>query len=112
MIAATNRNLEEAVRKGGFRSDLYYRLNIFPITLPPLRERKEDIRILVNHLVKQLSQKLGKTIETIPQETMTKLRNYPWPGNVRELRNVIERAVIISPGSTLRLIDNLNPHAS
>lgn len=111
VIAATNRNLEEAVRKGEFRADLYYRLNIFPITLPPLRERKEDIRILVTHLVKQLSQKLGKTIETIPQETMTKLRNYPWPGNVRELRNVIERAVIISPGSTLRLIEDLDPQA-
>ncbi|HKU74025.1 MAG TPA: sigma 54-interacting transcriptional regulator [Pyrinomonadaceae bacterium] len=111
VIAATNRNLEEAVRQGAFRSDLYYRLNIFPITLPPLRERKEDIRILVTHLVKQLSQKLGKTIETIPQDTMTKLRNYPWPGNVRELRNVIERAVILSPGPSLRLIDDLDPHA-
>ena len=111
VIAATNRNLEEAVRKGVFRSDLYYRLNIFPITMPPLRERKEDIRILVTHLVKQLSQKLGKRIETIPHDTMTKLRNYPWPGNVRELRNVIERAVIISPGPTLCLIDELDPQA-
>ena len=111
VIAATNRNLEEAVRKGVFRSDLYYRLNIFPITLPPLRERKEDISILVMHLVKQLSQKLGKTIETIPQETMAKLRNYPWPGNVRELRNVIERAVIISQGPKLRLIDDLDSQA-
>ena len=111
VIAATNRNLEEAVRKGVFRSDLYYRLNIFPITLPPLRERKEDIPILVTHLVKQLSAKLGKTIETIPQDTMAKLRNYPWPGNVRELRNVIERAVIISHGSQLNLIDDLDSQA-
>jgi len=111
VIAATNRNLEEAVRKGDFRSDLYYRLNIFPITLPPLRERKEDIPILVTHLVRQLSQKLGKTIDTISQDTMAKLRNYPWPGNVRELRNVIERAVIISPGSQLRLIDDLDSQA-
>jgi chemotaxis protein methyltransferase CheR len=111
VIAATNRNLEEAVRNGVFRSDLYFRLNVFPITLPPLRERKEDIPILVTHLVKQLGQKLGKTIETIPQETMAKLRNYPWPGNVRELRNVIERAVIISPGPKLRLIDDLDPQA-
>mgnify|MGYP003288461901 CR=1 FL=1 len=111
VIAATNRNLEEAVRKGVFRSDLYYRLNIFPITLPPLRERKEDIPMLVTHLVKHLSQKLGKTIETIPQETMAKLRNYPWPGNVRELRNVIERAVIISPGPKLSLIDDLDSQA-
>jgi transcriptional regulator with GAF, ATPase, and Fis domain len=108
VIAATNRNLEQAVRKGAFRSDLYYRLSIFPITLPPLRERKEDIPILVTHLVKQLTQKLGKTIDAIPQETMSKLRNYPWPGNVRELRNVIERAVIVTQGSKLRLIDDLD----
>ena len=111
VIAATNRNLEDAVRKGHFRSDLYYRLDIFPITLPPLRERKEDIPILVTHLVKQLSLKLGKTVEDIPQETMAKLRNYPWPGNVRELRNVLERAVIISQGPTLRLIDDLDSQA-
>jgi chemotaxis protein methyltransferase CheR len=108
VIAATNRNLEEAVRAGDFRSDLYYRLNIFPITLPPLRQRKEDIPVLVTHLVKQLSQKLGKTIDAIPQDTMAKLRNYPWPGNVRELRNVIERAVIITQGTQLRLIDDLD----
>jgi PAS domain S-box-containing protein len=111
VIAATNRNLEEAVRKGVFRSDLYYRLSIFPITLPPLRERKEDIPILVTHLVKQLGNKLGKTIDAIPQDTMAKLRNYPWPGNVRELRNVIERAVIITQGSKLRLIDDLDSQA-
>ena len=111
VIAATNRNLEDAVRKGVFRSDLYYRLSIFPITMPPLRERREDIPILVTHLVKQLSKKLGKTIDSIPQDTMAKLRNYPWPGNVRELRNVIERAVIISQGSKLRLIDDLDSQA-
>jgi PAS domain S-box-containing protein len=111
VIAATNRNLEEAVRKGAFRADLYYRLSIFPITLPPLRERKEDIPMLVTHMVKQLSQKLGKTIDAIPQETMSKLRNYPWPGNVRELRNVIERAVIITQGSKLHLIDDLDSQA-
>jgi formate hydrogenlyase transcriptional activator len=111
VIAATNRNLEDAVRNGLFRSDLYYRLSIFPITLPPLRERKEDIQLLVTHLVKQFSQKLGKTIDAIPQETMAKLRNYPWPGNVRELRNVIERAVIITQGTKLRLIDDLDTQA-
>jgi transcriptional regulator with GAF, ATPase, and Fis domain len=111
LIAATNRNLEEAVRNGDLRSDLYYRLNIFPITLPPLRERKEDIPLLVNHLVRQLSQKLGKTIEVIAQDTMAKLRNYPWPGNVREMRNVIERAVIITEGPKLRLIDDLDSQA-
>src|SRR5215213_4071928 len=108
VIAATNRNLEDAVRKGEFRPDLYYRLNVFPITLPPLRERREDIPLLVTHLVTQLSKKLGKTIESLPQETMTKLRNYNWPGNIRELRNVIERAVIITQGSELSVIDDLN----
>jgi chemotaxis protein methyltransferase CheR len=111
VIAATNRNLEEAVREGEFRSDLYYRLNIFPITLPPLRDRTEDIPMLVKHLVKQLGLKLGKNIEAIPQDTMATLRNYPWPGNIRELRNVIERAVIITQGSTLHLIDDLDAQA-
>lgn len=111
VIAATNRNLEEAVRQGTFRSDLYYRLSIFPITLPPLRERREDIPMLVKHLVKQLGQKLGKTIEAIPHDTMATLRNYPWPGNIRELRNVIERAVIITQGPRLRLIDDLDSQA-
>jgi len=111
VIAATNRNLEDAVRQGAFRSDLYYRLNVFPITMPPLREREGDVAVLVRHLVKHLSQKLGRTIDTIPQETMAKLRNYPWPGNIRELRNVIERAVIITRGSTLRLIDDLDAQA-
>jgi transcriptional regulator with GAF, ATPase, and Fis domain len=111
VIAATNRNLEEAVRKGTFRSDLYYRLNIFPITVPPLRERIGDIPILVTHLVRQLSQKLGKTIESIGYDSMAKLKNYPWPGNVRELRNVIERAVIITQGPKLRLIDDLDSQA-
>jgi PAS domain S-box-containing protein len=111
VIAATNRNLEEAVRKGSFRSDLYYRLSIFPITLPPLRERREDIPVLVKHFVNQLSQKFGKQVEAIPQDVMATLRNYPWPGNVRELRNVIERAVIITQGPKLRLIDNLDAQA-
>src|SRR5215217_5515173 len=108
VIAATNRNLEDAVRNGEFRSDLYYRLNVFPITLPPLRERREDIPLLVTHLVKQLSQKLGKMIDAIPQDTMARLRNYDWPGNIRELRNVIERAVIITQGSELSVMDDLN----
>lgn len=107
IIAATNRDLEEAVSKGAFRSDLYYRLSIFPITTPPLRERKEDIPVLVMHFVKQLHTKLGKEIESIPQETMEALQNYSWPGNVRELRNVIERAAIITQGTKLRLLDSL-----
>ena len=107
VITATNRNLADAVREGKFRSDLFYRLSVFPITLPPLRERKEDIPILTKHLVKQLGSKLGKEIEAIPKDTMLALKNYPWPGNIRELRNVIERAIIITPGSELRLIDSL-----
>ena len=109
VIAATNRNLEQAVHNGTFRSDLYYRLNIFPVTVPPLRERKEDIPVLVRHFVKQLSLKFDKEIEGIPLDAITKLRNYPWPGNIRELRNVIERAVIITQGPMLSLIDNLDP---
>jgi len=106
VIAATNRNLEDAVREGVFRSDLYYRLSIFPITLPPLRERRKDIPILVKHFVNQISRKFGKEIDTIPKETMTSLQNYPWPGNIRELRNVIERAIIITQGPHLCLVDN------
>jgi transcriptional regulator with GAF, ATPase, and Fis domain len=103
VIAATNRNLAEAVAKGTFRSDLYYRLSIFPIVMPPLRERLEDIRMLATHLVKQLCVKLGKKIESIPQSAINVLENYDWPGNVRELKNVIERAVIITQGSKLQL---------
>jgi formate hydrogenlyase transcriptional activator len=103
VIAATNRDLEKAVRHGLFRDDLYYRLSIFPITSPPLRERPKDIQLLVKHFVQEFSRKFGKNIEVIPQETMNALKNYPWPGNVRELRNVIERAVIIAQGSKLSL---------
>ena len=112
IIAATNRDLSKAVAEGTFRSDLYYRLSIFPITMPPLRERREDIRMLVTHLVKQLSVKLGKQIDSIPQSVINALQNYDWPGNVRELRNVIERAVIITQGSKLQLIESLDPSMS
>jgi transcriptional regulator with GAF, ATPase, and Fis domain len=105
VIAATNRNLSEAVAKGTFRSDLFYRLSIFPITMPPLRERLQDIRALALHLVRQLSVKLGKQVESIPQSAINKLQNYDWPGNVRELKNVIERALIITQGSKLQLSD-------
>ncbi|HKE55139.1 MAG TPA: sigma 54-interacting transcriptional regulator [Pyrinomonadaceae bacterium] len=107
VIAATNRNLEEAVRQGEFRSDLYYRLSIFPITLPPLRERRKDVPILVKHFVNEINRKFSKQIDTVPKEAMTALQNYPWPGNIRELRNVIERAMIISEGPELRLVDSL-----
>ena len=107
VVAATNRDLEDEERNGTFRSDLFYRLSIFPITVPPLRERKNDIPILVRHYVKEFSAKFGKEIEVISQETMAALRNYPWPGNIRELRNVVERAVIVSQGSKLHLLDSL-----
>jgi len=107
IIAATNRNLEEEVKKGRFREDLWYRLNIFPITMPPLRERMDDIPLLVDAFVKKISRRLGKTIETIPVSVMETLQHYPWPGNVRELENVLERAVINSSGPKLHLVDEL-----
>jgi formate hydrogenlyase transcriptional activator len=105
IIAATNRNLEHEIRAGGFREDLYYRLNVFPITMPPLRERREDIPELVEHFLAKYNKKFGRNIETVPRETLTVLREYRWPGNVRELESVIERAVITSQGSTLQLLD-------
>jgi chemotaxis protein methyltransferase CheR len=107
IIAATNRNLEEEVSKGRFRDDLWYRLNIFPITMPPLRERMEDIPLLVNFYVQKISKRMGKTIEMIPEHVMNALQNYHWPGNVRELENVLERGVINSSGPKLRLVDEL-----
>jgi len=107
VIAATNRDLEQAVRYGSFRTDLFYRLNIFPIKVPALRERREEIPTLVRHFVNQLGTKLGKRIESIPQETMDALQNYDWPGNIRELRNVIERAAIVTQGTQLTLADGL-----
>ena len=103
VIAATNRELAALVAHGKFREDLYYRLNVFPITVPPLRERGEDIPLLVWTFAKQFGAALGKPVERIPQATMTALRRYPWPGNIRELRNVIERAVILSESSTLQV---------
>jgi len=103
VIAATNRDLEKAMREGRFRADLFYRLNVFPIPIPPLRERPEDIPLLVRHFVAKHGRKLGKAIETLPQPTMERLQARPWPGNARELENVIERAVIVSPGPQLEL---------
>jgi len=107
IIAATNRNMEEEVRNGRFREDLWYRLNVFPINIPPLRERKEDIPLLVNFFVNKFSQELGKTIRKISKDTMEDLIKYPWPGNIRELKNVIERAMINTQGSILRLAERL-----
>jgi formate hydrogenlyase transcriptional activator len=96
LVAATNRDLTEMVKQREFRSDLYYRLNVFPILLPPLRERREDIPALVTHFVETFGRRMGKQIEHIPPETMSALGSYPWPGNIRELQNLIERAVILS----------------
>ena len=107
IIAATNRNLEEEVRNGNFREDLWYRLNVFPITLPPLRDRVDDIPMLVDFYVKKISRRMGKKIELIPESVMNMLQTYPWPGNIRELENVLERAVINSSGPKLRLADEL-----
>ncbi len=107
IIASTNRKLAEEVETGRFRKDLWYRLNVFPITSPPLRKRKEDIPLLVDWLVKKICKKLGKQIEKIPTGTMKALENYYWPGNIRELENVIERAVISSPDNVLRLAEKL-----
>jgi len=112
VIAATNRNLREAVEAGRFRSDLFYRLNVFPIELPPLRERRSDIPQLVGFCLSQFSKRLGKKIDGVSRESMDNLVNYAWPGNIRELQNVIERAMIVSADSTLRLDRDLVPVAA
>ena len=110
IVATTNRNLEDEVRKGRFRQDLYYRLNVFPITVPPLRKRKEDIPLLVQTFAERYARKLGKQITSIQKETMKALQDYPWPGNIRELESIIERSVILCPGPVLQLADKLkNP---
>jgi len=101
LIAATNRDLEEAVRDREFREDLYYRLKVFPIRIPPLRERREDISLLVEHFVKKFALRMKRSITSIPKKTMDALKGWDWPGNVRELENVIERAVILTQGSVL-----------
>jgi len=107
VIAATNRDLQQEIDKGTFRLDLYYRLSVFPIHLPPLRERREDIPPLVSYLVRKKAPKLGKLIDRIPRDVLDELAQYDWPGNVRELENVIERAVILSPGPALALGDTI-----
>jgi transcriptional regulator with GAF, ATPase, and Fis domain len=112
VIAATNRDLKTEVQKGRFREDLFYRLNVFPVSIPPLRMRPEDIPDLVSHFVNKYAQKFGKIYESIPRSAMKALQAYSWPGNVRELEHVIERAVITSPGPVLQLIDGLEREAA
>jgi len=101
IIAATNRDIGQEVEDSKFRRDLFYRLNVFPIVIPPLRERPDDIPLLVRAVVKEFQKKMGKEIESIPKRTMQALQSYSWPGNVRELRNLIEHAMILSRGKTL-----------
>src|SRR4030095_8024432 len=105
IIAATNRNLKLDVESGKFREDLWYRLNVYPITVPPLRQRKEDIPLLVEHFVRGYAKKFGKTITSVSPRTLQTFQGHSWPGNVRELANVIERAVIHAKGSVLHSVD-------
>ncbi len=103
LVAATNRDLARMVADGQFRNDLYYRLNVFPVVLPPLRERRDDIPMLARHFTQRFARRMGRRIETIPAAVMDALVRYPWPGNIREMQNVIERAVILSPGPALQI---------
>ena len=105
VIAATNRDLKAAVDKGAFREDLFYRLNVFPIEVPPLRERRDDIPMLVEYFVQRYAKRAGKNIRSIDRKTMDLLQSYDWPGNIRELQNVIERSVILSSGDMLSVDD-------
>ena len=103
IIAATHRDLPDMIREEEFREDLFYRLNVFPIEIPPLRERREDIPLLVNYFASKFSRRIGRQITSIPKATMEALTNYAWPGNIRELANLVERAVILSPGQELKV---------
>jgi formate hydrogenlyase transcriptional activator len=102
LLTATNRDLLQSVKAHEFRSDLYYRLNVFPILIPPLRERREDIRPLVEHFVRKFASQMKKSITSIPSRTMEMLVRWEWPGNIRELENFVERSVILTPGSVLQ----------
>ena len=112
VIAATNRDLEAAIASGGFREDLFYRLNVFPIRCPPLRERRDDMPLLIEHFVAKHGARIGKKVQEVALEVIEALRAYDWPGNIRELENVVERAVIVSPGNRLELGDWLPRPAS
>jgi formate hydrogenlyase transcriptional activator len=110
VIAATHRDLKKMVEEGTFRSDLFYRLHVFPLTVPPLRDRRDDIPLIVRHFVDKYAKRMNRHIETIPARTMEVLVDYAWPGNVRELQNFVERAVILSPGTSLRApLEELRP---
>ncbi len=109
VIASTSRDLKEEIRAGNFREDLFYRLNVFPVTIPPLRERADDIPELVRFFADKYSRKIGKQIETIPKLDLKAMQAYSWPGNVRELEHVIERSVITTEGTVLQLADRLEP---
>jgi formate hydrogenlyase transcriptional activator len=109
IIAASNRDLDKAIQEGRFRADLYYRLNVLPIVLPPLRQRRSDIPLLTSFFLERYSRQLGKQVMGVAQDTMEALSRYDWPGNIRELQNVIERAVVLSRGSVLRLGRDLLP---
>src|SRR5260370_30221139 len=110
LIAATNRDLTAMVEERSFRADLFYRLNVFPVHVPPLRERQDDIPLLVRHFVQQFARRMSKAVDTIPTDTMNALRRYHWPGNIRELQNLVERAMILSPGPILKVpLNDLQP---
>ncbi len=109
IIAATNRDLHEEVRAGRFRADLFFRLNVVPLTVPPLRERPTDIPMLAAYFVSRFSKKFGRKIDGVARETMDRLTAYPWPGNVRELQNIVERAVVMAHGPVLSLDADILP---
>jgi transcriptional regulator with GAF, ATPase, and Fis domain len=109
VIAATNRDLARAIADGKFRQDLFYRLNVFPVRIPPLRERKGDLRLLVSYLVDRYAKRIGRHVTHVSAATLERLASYDWPGNVRELENVIERAVILSSGPELEVGSDVLP---
>ena len=111
VVAATNRDLESDVAEGRFRADLFYRLNVFPVRVPPLRERLEDLPLLVDHLLAKFRRKLGKPLRALAPESLERLRRYYWPGNVRELQNVLERASVLAGGDLVEVVDALRTDA-